>query len=98
MWTYVNAAFEVLAAIAAWVSVSRLIRSRRVQGVFLGQVALSGIWGLCAIPYYLSHGDHLSLVGACARDLATGVWLVLAWRYDRRCSSPRTWPRGRPSV
>ena len=83
LWTYVNAAFEIAAACAAWVSVARLRRSGRAQGVFYGQVALSGVWGLVAIPYYLSHGDHLSLVGACARDTATATWLVLAWTYDR---------------
>lgn len=97
MISHLNAAFEAVAAVLAWVSVYRLHRDRRVSGVFVGQILFSLVWGLLCPFYYIEHGDYLSMVGACARDAATAVWLLLFWAHDGRSRLSGSWGRRRSS-
>lgn len=77
----VNACFEAVAAVLAWMSVRRLLQAQCLaRGIYLPSLAFSCVWGIACVPYYLSHGDHLSLVGASVRDAANLTWLTLAWR------------------
>lgn len=72
----------------AWLNVRALTFSRRAQGIYIPSFVFSLVWGGLCLPYYASHSDYLSMLGAVIRDCANVSWLVLWWRY--RDNLPRT--------
>lgn len=76
----INASFELVGALLAWHSVA-LACAAPPSGVSPFMIAFSALWAVECIPYYRSHGDRLSTVGAAARCLAHALWCLLALRW-----------------
>lgn len=79
---YVNAAFECIAAIFGWISVFKLLKEQRVQGVFGPAFVLSAVWACTAVFYYVNHADTASALFCSIRALAYVVWCCLWGHYS----------------
>jgi hypothetical protein len=75
----VNAVFEGVAAVLAWLSVCRLKAERHVAGVYWPQIAWTALWSLWCAPYYYSVGHYASLALALVREGAVVAWLGTLW-------------------
>lgn len=71
-------------------NVRALLRAHgQAAGVFLPSMALTCLWGLSGIGYYLDRHDHLSVVGCVFRDAGTFTWLGIALWHRHRGQKPR---------
>ena len=73
----INAFFELVGAILAWVSVRQIYKDGQVQGLFWPAQAWSGLWAICGIFYYLAHEDMYSLFFCFWRMCALVCWTLV---------------------
>lgn len=78
-----NAAFELVGSVLAWISVRHLYRDRLVTGVYAPQLLFSAAWSCSSPFYYWSHGDMASVMFSSVRALALLTW-GLIWFATRR--------------
>lgn len=79
-----NALFELLGAVLQWINVFKLLRDKRVQGVYWPVTAFFAAWGMWNIYFYAAVGTPLSSVAAGFMTTSNVVWVALAIRYSRR--------------
>lgn len=79
----INAGFELGAAVAMWVNVAKLLRDRKVAGVYWPVSAFYTVWGLWNIWFYATLGAPLSAWASWCVMLANATWVLLAIRYSR---------------
>lgn len=84
-----NALFEILGAALQWINVHKLLRDKKVQGVYWPVTAFFAAWGLWNIYFYAAVGTPLSSWAAGFMTLANVTWVALAIRYSRAPSVQR---------
>ena len=80
----INGTFEAGMAVAISLSISRLIREKRVLGWSIWSVAWPTAWGFWNLYYYPHLGQLASLVGGIAVVAVNATWIALAVWYSRK--------------
>jgi hypothetical protein len=79
-----NALFELLGAALQWVNVLKLLRDKRVQGVYWPVTAFFAAWGMWNIYFYAAVGTPLSSAAAGLMTTSNLAWVYLAIKYRRK--------------
>lgn len=79
----INASFELVAGVALWMHVPRVMRDKIVRGVHPLPTLLFAVWALWNVYYYHSLGQPLSSAAAVMPLVANTTWLVLYLWYRR---------------
>ena len=88
-WTdLINGTFELLAGGFFYLSVRRIQRDKKVQGVHVGTVLFSSLWGLWNLPFYWALEQWLSLTGAVILAVINTWYLVLVVHYEDWTKNP----------
>jgi len=81
-WTdLINGTFELLAGGFFYLSVRRIQRDKKVQGVHWATLAFSSVWGLWNLPFYWALEQWLSLLGAVILAVVNTWYLVLVLKF-----------------
>jgi hypothetical protein len=85
MWPdAINAAFELVGAFLNWTNVRRLMRDKKVRGVYWPAWAFFALWGWWNLLYYGPFlGQWLSGAAGIIMVIANTTWVVLAIKYRR---------------
>ena len=76
-----NALFEMVGAVAVWLNVRALLKSRKVRGVDWRTWVFFSSWGWWNVFYYGPHlGQWLSWWAGLVLVAANTTWVVLAYR------------------
>lgn len=78
---FINAAFELTAAVALWFNVSSVVRAKCVKGIHGFPMVVCALWALWNPFYYHSLSQPLSRAAAISAAAATVVWSLLCLYY-----------------
>jgi hypothetical protein len=80
----INGAFEFGMALMLSLSVRRLYRDKRVQGVSFWAVFWPMMWGYWNLFYYPHLDQWWSFMAGIGVVSANTTWVLMAWYYGRR--------------
>jgi hypothetical protein len=81
---FVNGCFEFGGAILCWFNVKRILKDKKIEGVYWPVQAFFSTWGFWNIFYYSGLNQWVSFYGGIMLFLGNGTWTVLAAYYDRK--------------
>jgi hypothetical protein len=80
----VNGLFECSGGILVWFNVFKLIRDKKVMGLYLPVSIFFTSWGVWNIYYYPSLNQMYSFYGGVLLAAANIVWISLAYYYKSK--------------
>lgn len=79
----INGLFEVAGGLLCWLNVWKILKDKKVQGVFWPASAFFSVWGFWNLYYYPSLGQWVSFWGGMFLALGNTTWVALAAYYSR---------------
>lgn len=79
----INGLFEVSGGLLCWANVARLVRDKRVVGVYWEVQGFFSVWGLWNLYYYPALGQWASFAGGLFLSLGNTTWTALAVYYQQ---------------
>ncbi len=79
----VNGMFELVGSVMCWLNVYKIIKDKRVEGVYWSVSAFFSVWGLWNLYYYPTLGQWASFVGGIFLAAGNITWTLLAIRYSK---------------
>ena len=80
----INALFELCGAVLTWVNVSKILKDKKVVGVYWPIWIFFSLWGLWNLFYYPSVGHMLSFYAGIVLVAGNITWVIIAFCYMRR--------------
>lgn len=79
----INGSFEMVGGCLLWFNSYRILKDKRLKGVFIFPTIFFTFWGFWNLYYYPHLNQILSFVGGCNVVLANTTWVILALYYKR---------------
>lgn len=86
MGDVINGCFECLGGLLCWLNVVKLMRDKRVLGVYWPVQAFFAAWGWWNLYYYPSLGQWFSFFGGVILVIGNTLWVVFAVKCLRSSS------------
>jgi hypothetical protein len=79
----INGCFELTAGLLCWFNVRKLLRDRRIHGIYWPVQAFFAAWGWWNLYYYPSLCQWVSFTGGVFLVLGNTIWVLLALKFRR---------------
>jgi hypothetical protein len=80
----VNGLFELFGAPFIWMSILKVLKDKKVKGVYWVSVAFFAAWGYWNLYYYPHLDQWLSFCGGIAIVISNTVWVILLIYYSMK--------------
>jgi hypothetical protein len=79
----INGVFELVGSVMCWLNVYKIIKDKRIEGVYWSVSGFFSVWGLWNLYYYPTLGQWASFAGGIFLAAGNITWTLLAIRYSR---------------
>jgi hypothetical protein len=80
----INGFFELGGGILCWFNVKKLLKDKRIEGVYWPIQGFFTAWGLYNTFFYSNLSQWCSFYGGIFMVIANLTWVVLAWHFSRK--------------
>ena len=80
----INGLFEFTGGLLLWGNCWKIIKDKKIRGVFIFPTMFFGLWGYWNLFYYPHLKQWFSFLGGLFVVLANTTWVILAIYYKRK--------------